>query len=534
MLSGKPKSAHPVRLALSAAFSIACLACLPARALDVSGYVLDKTFTPIAGAMVCVKSESNRCVSSDLTGLFHITSSLGARRLAPQSAPYGMELRGGMLSLSSPTALRARLDWTGPDGRALAKARTVDLSAGRTAIALPAGLPENGICFIRLNTPDLSLAWKAVLTGSRSGKGSGRAATDGAGRIASLSKAASAGTLEISKLGYRTRIYEPASEPDTSAVIFLSATDDTGLTYSIPINQKITSIDRAAKTLVAQSITPRCDSAGIIVHDTLLDTSSYAFQDGKFWLWTKGDCFGQSFTGTGTAPLGSWTLADGNAELPAALRSGCVPDSTSGGVPYSNYSATYAVTETTATGTITMEFCPADLLGPVITNLFAADTGVTLAKNTCKQVVLNNTAGETGTLDFSKQGDNLHAEFTYKSQTCKTDYNWNFGDADPVCPDTSNIGAWYICIAASGFSANQPLTAFAKTSAPAQSAPPILPMSFEIPTARGTAYGRSLQAAWPVTGKTAKAMAPVSAFSAFPLKGGSIFPQHGRLPAKTR
>ncbi|MDB5047276.1 MAG: hypothetical protein JWO30_347 [Fibrobacteres bacterium] len=504
---------------LPLAFTLS-LAWLPARALNVTGHVIDKQGTPLWSAKVCVKSDASVCVNTDMEGAFHIQTAVGVRKTSPESAPYIMDIRNGMLSLTSPAAAKARLEWTRADGSLLFKAKDFDLARGRNAIALPKGLPDNGICFIRLNTADLSLTWKAVLMGSR---GNAAARADGAasGRIVALSKTASGGTLEVTKPGYRTRLYEPLSDPDPDALIFLSTPDDVGISFAGNFKAKVIAIDRTNKTLIVESVDAFCDS-DVVAHDTIRDTSQYAFKDGKFWLWSKGACSGQVFTGTGTDPVGTWTLIDNSAELPADLRAGCIPDTSSGSAPFDSTTAVYAITETTITGNVSVEFCPADLYGPIVALLFQNDPGVTLAKNTCKQVVFKNAKKEDGTLNFTKAGDSLHTTFTYKTTTCSFNQDLALSDKDPTCPEDDSFFPFFICMAGSGFSDSVSLGAMgagAKTSA--LSAP--LPMSLEHRLAR------SLPVFTPAFPAIRVRQAPAATS-----KRGSIFPFHGWRPESAR
>ncbi|HKP96270.1 MAG TPA: hypothetical protein VJ385_10970 [Fibrobacteria bacterium] len=503
---------HPRILSLAFTFSFACL---PARALNVYGNVIDKMGEPIAAAKVCVKSDASQCVNTDAQGAFHIQTSVGVRGTAPESAPYIMDIRNGTLSLTSPTAAKARVEWIAPGGRAIIHEAAVDLARGRNALALPANLPGNGVCFLRLQTASLSLAWKAVLMGSRTQAAAGAGAPV-AGRVMAVSKAAAAGTLEISKAGFRTRIYEPSSDPELDALIFLSAADDVSLSFTGNFHAKVISIDRTAKKIIEESVEAHCDSS-VVVGDTTRDTSLYAFKDGKLWLWTQGDCVGQVFTGTGTDPVGTWTLTDANAELPLDLRTGCTPDTTTGASPFESFSATYVVTETAVTANVTIGYCPSDVLEPLLAEVFAKDTSISLAKNTCKQVVFKNGKGESGTLDFSKKDGSLATEFTYKTTTCSFTQDMALGDGDLTCPVEGNFIRFFICMAASGFAELGAPPAGAKTSA-------ALPMSVE-PRFRFPPAFRRL-AAFPAP-RSRSVPDPSS-------RRGSIFSHHGWLPATAR
>jgi hypothetical protein len=507
---------HSRILTLAAMLSFACP---PASALNVSGHVIDKAETPLWSAKVCVKSDPSTCVTTDIGGAFHIqTAPGGIRAAAPGAAPYFMDSRNGMLSLASPSARKARLEWMGPGGRALGKPRDLDLSRGRNAIALPAGLPANGVCVIRLSMEDMTVTWKAVLMGSQ---GSGARPGAAAIRAVALSKVEAAGTLEVTKNGYKTRIYTPYTDPDTGAVIFLSLTADLGLDYAGTFHDKILSIDRTAKMIITQSVFAGCDSV-TLVRDTVVDTSFYAFRDGKFWLWPKGSCASQVFTGTGADPVGTWALSDPNAELPSDLKAGCIPDTVGGNPPFETYSANFAITETSLTDNLSVEFCPANYYGPSVAYILSADSAVILDKNTCKQLVFKNAKNEPGTMNFVKQGkDSIQVSFTYKATTCSFVEPLHFGDEDPSCPPEDTFTPFIICMAGSKFSDSLTLAApVAKASA--ATAAPILPMSMErrpwIPSAYGPGF----------PGLKARNVPLPSTLRE------SIFPFHGRRPRTAR
>jgi hypothetical protein len=506
------------------------LALLPARAVDVSGKVIAKSGTPISQAKICVKSDDSKCVTTDPMGAFHITTAAAIREADPRTSPYILGLRNGILSLDAPAAGEAKVEWAGPGGRILSPAQDMRLTRGRNVLAIPQGLPENGICFLRLRASGLTLTWKAVMMrGAASGR-SPSGSPNPSGRIAALAKAAGTSTLEISKTGYRTRIYEPSEDPETGAIITMSATDDLGLSYTGAFAAKILSLDRAAKTIIVENVDAYCEGADV-KRDTTRDTSLYAFVGGRFWLWTKGECTGQAFTTTSssTDPVGNYTLLDPAAELPADLKAGCTPAGGSGDSPFENFNASYQVTETQISGDISVEICPADFYGPFFADFLLLDTNVTLAKNTCKQLVFKNGAGESGTLDFSKSGDSLRFAFTYQTETCLAAQGFTLSDQAPVCPeDSGSMEPFFFCMLESGFldtaaigiaPPGAPKTS-AATSATSSAAGPLrLPMSRE-----GVARSDRFPALRPLS-------APKPGD---PVRRGSIFPWHGWRIEATR
>lgn len=451
---------------------IALAATLPIRALDISGNVLDKLGNPIAGAKICIKSDASACVNSDAGGAFHLTKAIAVRNPGTQAGGFSLAYRRGSLIVRSPSAVPARLEWLATDGRRAFSASEVKLAAGVNALPLPAGLPHAGMVILRLSTADQILTWKAVLApGASSPSGSPASASP---RIASLAKAAAA-TLEVTKTGYRTRNYEPAAETETDVIIYLSQASDVGITFGSTLDYKVLAIDHSKKTIITQTVNAYCDSGTStkVLHDTTEDTASYVVRDGKLWTWASGSCTGTMFTGTATDIIGQWTMVDPNALLPDDLRAGCTPDSGAGDSPFETFTASYNITASQITGTLTAETCPGDYFGYIFADAFAQDSTVVLTKNTCQEIAFKNGKGETATFAFSKNGDSLHTAYSYKTTPCAFDMDFGFSQKDPVCPEGQGLYEFMTCVAGTGFAAVNPLT---KVSA---SVPSRLPMSLE-------------------------------------------------------
>jgi hypothetical protein len=448
--------------------ALALASALPLHALDIAGYVLDKAGNPIPGAKVCVKSDASACATSGTQGDFHLAKAIAVRNPGPARSGFDLAYRKGTLIVRSPSAMPARLEWMSPDGRRAWAVSELKLAAGNNPVPLPSGLPRAGVCILRLSTPDNSLAWKAVLASG--GSASGSAAAQAAPRIAALAKAAGTATLEISKTGYRTRTYEPASETETEAYIFLSLTTDVGLTFGGSVVQKVVSIDRARKIITTEAVDAHCDEVDDtkLVRDTVATAQNYVIRDGKLWVWEDKECVGQEFTGAAADIVGKWNLIDPNALLPEDLRSGCVPDpSGSGETPFESFSAEYTISETQLAGTISAETCPGDFLGTLFALLFLSDSSVTTTKNTCQQVAFKNGKGQSATFDFSKQGDSLRTAYAFGSATCKMNMDFSLSDKDPVCPEGGELSDFFDCVSATGFAATSPL-AKASAAAPAR------------------------------------------------------------------
>lgn len=470
----KTKSSKLLLAALSLAIAPAV------HALDIAGFVTTKLGAPIADAKVCLESDAAHCTNTLPGGEFQIRDVTGGVRTPSQRADgYALDFGTNGLSLVAPLAVKASMDWTDAEGRRVSAERNLDLARGRNGLALPSELKREGLYFVRLYTPNLTLTWKAVFLGesgttTRLGAPSAQA---GQGRLAALSKvSALPGRLVVSKTGYRTRTYQPKAEIETDASIMLTTTDDIGLNFTGNYVAKVISIDRTNRIMITQSVSSSCNGSAVVM-DTSLDTNLYVFRDSKLYLWVKGDCRGQILTGTGTDPVGTWTLVNIDADLPADLKTvDCKADSSSGVDLFTSYNAVYHVTETQITGDLTLEFCPGDIYVPLFMSL--VDSTVTLTKNTCKEAILKNGKGETATLTFSSAADSLKGSFAYKTTTCTFKQSLNLTDKAPTCPEPQAFQTFLPCFALSGFSDTGALTGGMKTSSE-QPAHGAWPMSME-------------------------------------------------------
>ena len=455
--------------------ALALALALPIRALDFSGTVRNKMGAPISGAQVCIKSDPTSCVTTGVTGLFSIVKTIAIRNPGQGFSGFSMAHRGASLIVNSPAAVTARLEWLSGDGRRIWSGSEVKLAAGANSFALPAGLPHAGLCILRLSTPDHVLTWKAVLASGMTA--SGGKASPAAARIASLAKVATV-TLEVTKTGYRTRTYTPFADVEAGINIELSETGDVGVSFDGSLSLKVIGIDRTKKTFITESEEAACDTADgtTVVRTVYRDTVRYQIREGKMWTWYEGDCIGQMFTGTGADPVGSWNLVDPNALLPEDLRAGCTSDSGTGLGAYEAFSARYTISESRIIAEITAEICPNEIFLPIFFYILGQDTAVQPTKNTCKQMVLKNGKGETGTVDYTKAGDSLNTKFTYKTLTCEFNSYFGLTPVEPVCPEGEEVFDFMSCLMSSGFASVGPM---GKTSAAA----PSLPMSRDRPQA---------------------------------------------------
>lgn len=427
-------------------------ALVPAHALNVTGRVLTKVGTPIAGAQVCIKSSTGSCVATGAQGEFNLSGAIAVRPVGHAGSRFSLSRRGGSLRVESNAAVSVRLEWLSADGRTRWAVSDQQLAAGSNPVALPTGLPHAGLCIVRLSGPAETLAWKVMLaSGPVASTG---AAASAAPRVAALSKAAAA-LLEISKTGYRPRIYQPSSDTDTAATILMSEIADTGLAFSGTKHTGVSSIDRIRHLIISVDSGFYCDSQtdSLVVTQTL-DTAHYAIRDGRMWSWETPDCEGSLFTGTSTDPVGRWTLAEPNVSLPAELAAGCSPFS--GGSfrgAFESFDEEATITETGITGKVSFGICAGDFYGSVLSADLFGDSSVVLTKSTCMQSTYRNQDGKTGTFDFSKSGDSLNIVFAYAGGTCRTAVNFNLGDRTHTCPDNGDSGNpdFEVCIANAGF-----------------------------------------------------------------------------------
>lgn len=456
--------------------SIALAALLPVRALEVSGNVLTKMGAPIAGAQVCVKSVPGSCVATGPQGEFRLDGAIAIRSAPRSAARFSLSRAGGSLRLESPAAVPARLEWFSSDGRTRWAASDLDLAAGSNVLALPPGLPHTGLCLLRLSTADETLAWKAVLASGpvpsprSSSTGRSEAGSSAAPRIAALSKAA-ASLLEVSKPGYRTRIYQPRYESDTGAVIHLNETGDTGLVYTGGQTTHVYSIDRAEHRIITVDSNAYCAVTDPLPMPPKFDTAYYALREGRLWLWKKPNCYGSLFAGTSSDPVGRWTPIEPNAPLPADLQAGCAPGPIGSIIGiYENLGEELTITESGISTALTIGICPGDYIANELANEIFYGEPVTLAKSTCMRLTYQNDSGQTGTFDFSKAGDSLHVAFSAPGGTCVAKLGVGIPEAAPSCRIIYEWGfdRFLGCVVNAGF--GHPLI-LVKTAAPMSKAP---------------------------------------------------------------
>jgi hypothetical protein len=297
------------------------------------------------------------------------------------------------------------------------------------------------------------LTWKAVFlgeTGSLSPLGGVRPGS----LAAALSKSSALpDPLRITKTGFRDATYQPNSDADSDAVITMAAVTDTGLTYDLGISEKILSFDRVHGSFATERIDSVCDIDDYLFADTVNDTTRYGFSDNKMYLWTEDGCQGSSFTGSGTDPVGTWTLQADFTDLPSDLRTpDCSSDPAGDDFSYFNYkSVVYHIAETSISTNEQVEFCAADFYGPVFGQRIGEDTSITMTKNTCLEIDYRNGKGESATLTFSKKDDSLQGVFAYLAKTCTFKEKMSLSDNATRCPEVDPLEDFSSCAQFSGF-----------------------------------------------------------------------------------
>jgi len=101
------------------------LAAIPASALDISGFIINKLNEPVIVARICLEGSTTKCVNSGVGGIFRLTDASPTFPGKGKPADFSLEFRRGRLSLFAPEAMRAKLEWFDAGGRRLSPARAV-------------------------------------------------------------------------------------------------------------------------------------------------------------------------------------------------------------------------------------------------------------------------------------------------------------------------------------------------------------------------------------------------------------------------
>jgi hypothetical protein len=432
------------------------LGAAPARALDVSGNVVDKLEEPIAGASVCLENVPSHCVTTDADGAFRITDASSLEK-APPRPSFTLELRGTRLLIGSPVAGNATVAWFDCRGRSLAPLRRIHLRPGPNPLDPPEASPGGGLHLLRVSAEGRSAMWKTVLLDGRGRSGSardGRAREARAdGRVSALSKTAIASTdLIVTKEGYRRAEYRPQSETETGATIVLTRLEDSGFVFTSRFTAGHVRFDREEGVWITESTVDTCEG-NMPVRVTVRDTSRFAVREGRLLRWYQGECVGDVLTGGSDDATGSWTLVEADYPLPGDLRpEGCDPDTIISQPVPDAVDAVLEITPERQVFDLTVEICPTDLYVPIIGMFLLQDTTVELVSNTCRRAEFRNGAGEDGVLSFEKRGDSLASSFTHNTTTCAMTEMMRQGDGVP--PDCSGLDPTFRfldCIAGTGY-----------------------------------------------------------------------------------
>lgn len=435
--------------------SLALLACvLPAPALDISGVVANKIDEPIPLAQVCLRNFPDRCVSSSMAGAFRITDAGLAVSIPGPALPYSLELLGARMAFTAPDGGPARILWLDASGRVLAPERETVLRPGRNLLDLPR-LPADGLHFVRIALPGLTLSWKALMLGSGEWRGGGRVGADGpasrGGPLAALSKAAAAPSdLVVTAPGFRPSTYRPSRQVETDAYVVLTPLSDSGFVYTSSYTSKST-LDRDKGQWVTEDTVTECNGP-IPVKTVYRDTSRYAVRDGKLYQYYPGQCRGELLTGDGDDVLGDWDYAESNVFLPADLRPDACRDTVPSDPVPPTVKGTVTISETDQSFAISAELCPPDFYLDLFLQLLVTDPTVGLVRNTCRQVGFRNGDGEEASLGFSRQGDSLIGVFTAGDRSCRiAESTVQSGNAPVDCLATDPVDVFLVCVAATAY-----------------------------------------------------------------------------------
>lgn len=209
-----------MRTMIAFVFFTGCLAA-PAIGLDVSGKVVTRLWVGIPDARVCAQAGSP-CVQSGPDGSFRLQGTVGFTPLGAAAEGFSLGYDHGILVLTAPASLDARLEWFDADGRLLLPVSWAAFSLGANAVAEPGSIGE-GLRFLRVTGDGFAATWKILLNGK---PGTGTALIlrmDGAGKASGfLAKAAAAPAIQVTKAGYAASTYQPGNETETGAIVLLS------------------------------------------------------------------------------------------------------------------------------------------------------------------------------------------------------------------------------------------------------------------------------------------------------------------------
>ena len=445
------------------------LAAIPASALDISGFIINKLNEPVIVARICLEGSTTKCVNSGVGGIFRLTDASPTFPGKGKPADFSLEFRRGRLSLFAPEAMRAKLEWFDAGGRRLSAAREVSLATGRNGLEMPTA-SGMGLRLLRLTAGGRAMIWKAVLLGSSApGSNPERAMPTALSKAAALPL-----TLTVTKVGYRRKIYYPALEKETDVYIGLTAEGDSGYVVTRKDTTIVLTLDRDKKEITLLLTQWGCDSTGEVAWDSLPATVRYGLDGGKLYTWQDSMCAGLRYGGTGTDVAGIWN-AEAMAELPASLKQpGCRVDSMLNRDRSAVSRHRLTITDTSFVDDVTYEGCPADFFIFFFIVQVWQDPAVTLVKNTCRHVIFGNGAGDTAGFTIVRSKDSLVETFTYQDTTCSYT-EWFSG---PMTPDCSNPpDAFLDCVANSGFSIPIPPPPGAGSAPAMASLPASLPMS---------------------------------------------------------
>jgi hypothetical protein len=455
-----------VSRAIAAAWIASASMALPAFSLQVQMTVTDKLNRPVPGASICLQDDEAHCAQTDGQGKADFEPPTRIPGWMPERGRFSVTIDGGRLSIHAGEAGIAGIAFFDSRGRRVGAAFGKELSAGNTAVALPAR--QEGLLFFRVGFQGAELAGKAViLSGPRVGPSGVTYAGPQAeaAKVAALGKMAAANLnpLVISKQGYQDYSYRPRSDFDTGVVIRMTAAEDPGLGYVRLLKAAVTEIDSVNHVLRYSYAENGC-SGDHPVTGTRNSSLPFWIAGGK-WYFPAGNCQGVALQKTGNGVYGTWKTL-GVENLPAGmLAKACDPGKDSLNTATVNLfflgeggGWDIDLRQDSMIIGLNRVACPGSQVVNDIPYFDGTAGRPLLIRNTCKEVKLKNVSGDTGAYAFRVENDSLRGSFTYQAHACQTPAVAALADlnAPKTCPETQAASialdsAFQGCVRNTGF-----------------------------------------------------------------------------------
>lgn len=424
---------------------------------DLQGKVVNRIEQPLPGAKVCLLGFVDRCALSDDSGHWSLTIPVGIREGSGSGSDNGffrIKTSRANLTLESYASVPLFLDWMDVLGRPLAPrggalpARL--FGSWRLDPEILASLPEGMILLrarlgrVQRTVTLMNLRGEVAVIRSPAAKPLAKVA----GNIPYY--------LETSLAGFETGFRIAVAPPETNWMT-LTPSGEPRDQRSFYLTAAILSIDRENQHIMVRSSSITCDS-GKLIEKMLGGKMTFRLHEGKLYIPRSPDsCRASRFSGNGTDIIGTWTLDDAYAEMPAAYRpAGCPTVLPFSRPPDSGATVTYRFSTTELTLESSEPQCLSDERWFHARNIIMHnDRTVRWVENSCRRTAWVNSAGDSAFQTFQVHGDRDSAKvtFTYKDKSCSFIDDGLFSDPPPSCPDPveAALDAYLDCIAASGF-----------------------------------------------------------------------------------